>query len=78
MKYEARGEIYECDACGDRVLAEEVGTLPDGYHGTIEHVMNEKRVVDRQDWYACRKSHIANALKNTLEGVRGGNDSPVL
>jgi hypothetical protein len=75
MKYEAKGTVYECDGCGDRVLQEPGDERPQGFYGTLQPVYDTDDgpwEADKVTFFACRRSHLNKAMSNALDDVRGG------
>lgn len=76
MKRTGEATWYECDACGFAFLMV-TGQRPEGIYGTLEEILrtddNNEWSEGEKVWYACRRAHVARAIKNVLEGIRGGS-----
>jgi len=81
MKTERKVESYTCDnpACARRVLhdPEIQAILPDGYHGTVLHYLDDEPLVGRDEpveWFACRARCIRPAVEAASEPDADGVD----
>lgn len=64
MKATETVEVYTCDACGKEVV-DLGGDPPLGISGMALEVSRTGGWT--ADWWACRRSHIAAAVKNALD-----------